>query len=203
MTNPQNSTNGTTVPVFEVESGVTSVFLDTNTLSTAAGLDLASTDNTITPASDDFQVGFNINDETDFTFTRENGFTPKGGTIEHDGTVTFNSDLGPVTVGEFSIGFDASRVSDNTSGLFVTDTAGTGAILFDVSNPGAVDVAENAISIRDADLLVSKEFAGFLQTQGLASSDLTGADVGDVQTDANIIAGDLSNLSSCGCNSAM
>lgn len=177
------------IVVLQVDSGVTSVALDTDVLSSAAGLTLASTANTVPPVSDEFAVGFPIAEETNFTFSGiDGGVIPILGEIEHTGTVTFNSQLGPVTVGNFSIGFDESRVTENTSGFFVQDTAGPGAILFDVSNPGVAAVEGEALTIGDADLLVSQEFANFLQAQGLASADLTGADVGDVETNAIVKA---------------
>ncbi|NJL46858.1 MAG: bifunctional metallophosphatase/5'-nucleotidase [Leptolyngbyaceae cyanobacterium SM2_5_2] len=90
---------------FAVESGVTSVFLDLPLLESAAGLSLVGVDSEATPFSDNFQVGFAINDETDFTYTVP--FSPVGGSIEHDGTVTFALVASPstqITVGEFSIG---------------------------------------------------------------------------------------------------
>jgi hypothetical protein len=178
--------------IFEVESGVTSVFLDTDTLSSAAGLKLEGTNNTVPPSSEKFSVGFNITDKTNFTFSTDGDtFTPESGSIEHTGTATFGTDLGPVTVGDFSIGFDASRQTETNSGFFVKDTAGTGAILFDVANVDEDDddivVQGNKLTFDDADLLVSSEFAGFLSSQGLAHSDLTGADVGDVGINAMLL----------------
>ncbi|MEM1278564.1 MAG: hypothetical protein AAGG53_00800, partial [Cyanobacteria bacterium P01_H01_bin.152] len=125
---------------FTVESGTTSVFLDLELLEAAAGLVLESVDSEAAPFSDDFQVGFAINDETDFTYTVE-PFAPVGGSIEHGGTITFDTVNNPdadITVGEFSIGFDLSRVTDTASGFFVADTIdGNGLdILFDISVPG-------------------------------------------------------------------
>jgi hypothetical protein len=56
-----------TKQILEVESGVTSVFLDTNLLDSAAGLELESTNNTVAPSSDKYSVGFNITDKTNLT----------------------------------------------------------------------------------------------------------------------------------------
>lgn len=75
---------------FTVESGVTSVALDTALLEDAANLTLTGADSGATPSTDDFQVGFEITDSTDFTFTTENGFTPVSGDIDHSGSVTFD-----------------------------------------------------------------------------------------------------------------
>lgn len=175
-----------TKQILEVESGVTSVFLDTNLLDSAAGLELESTKNTVAPSNDKYSVGFNITDKTNLTFDNEKEFTPVNGSVEHQGTVNFKTDLGPVTVGDFSVGFDSSRQTDTKSGFFVKDTAGTGAILFDVGidDDTTGNVKDNKLMVDNADLLVSPEFASFLSTQGLAQSDLTGADVGDIGTNA-------------------
>jgi len=166
-----------------VESGVTSVFLDTAVLESAASLVLAGADSEATPFSDDFQVGFAINDETDFTYDVD-PFAPVSGTIEHNGTVTFNPVGDPTTdivVGEFSIGFDPARVSDSASGFFVADTlAGNDLeVLFDISAPGTVDATTTDLTLADADLLLANEFAS-----ALGIVDLTGADVGDARIDA-------------------
>ncbi|MEM6437755.1 MAG: hypothetical protein AAF773_28445, partial [Cyanobacteria bacterium P01_D01_bin.115] len=107
-----------------VETGTTSVFLDLALLEAAAGLVLDSVDSAATPFSDNFQVGFAINDETDFTYTAM-PFAPTGGSIEHDGTITLDTVDNPnadITVGEFSFGFDPSRVSDTAIGFFVAET---------------------------------------------------------------------------------
>ena len=75
---------------FTVESGITSVALDTELLKDAAYLSLTGADSEGTPASEDFQVGFEITEATDFSFTLENGITPVSGDIDHTGSVTFD-----------------------------------------------------------------------------------------------------------------
>jgi hypothetical protein len=192
MTQPQNSSNDIQEPLLEVESGVTSIFLDTEALSSLTGYDLAGTNGTVVPATDEFQVGFSILEESDFTFTTADGFTPTGGSIKQEGTITFNTAYGPTTVGDFSIAFDPSRVSEERSGFFVqsgfftTDTINPGQILFDISTPDILNITDSTLNLDEADLLISTEFSSFLQTQGLASTDLTGVDVGDAQVDAII-----------------
>lgn len=163
---------------FEVDSGVTSVFLDLPLLESGAGLFLTGTENTVDPAEDPFQVGFNILPETDFSFSDEGGFTFLGGTIEHEGTITFNDS---VTVGDFSIGFNADRIDDTTaaSGFFVQDTATLGAVLFDLTNV-VPELAGDAATL-NGDLLVSPEFADFL-----GDASLTGVEVGAAQTNATV-----------------
>lgn len=58
--------------------------------------------------------------------------------------------------------------------------AGLEAILFDVAAPDALSATPDALTI-DADLLVSPEFATILRDVGLATADLSGADVGDAR----------------------
>jgi hypothetical protein len=167
-----------------VKSGVTSVSLDAKTLKAAAGLEIAGTKNTVTPTNG-LDVGFGIKPNSSFTYTNQNGFTPTGGTIEHSGTVSLKADpLGTVTVGDFSVGYDANRKSDKASGFFVRDTVDTDAILFDVGNPKNLSADRNSFKVSGADLLVSPEFNGFLNQKGLTNQNLTGADVGDVAINA-------------------
>ncbi|MEM9272180.1 MAG: DUF4347 domain-containing protein [Cyanobacteria bacterium P01_F01_bin.143] len=171
---------------FAVESGVTSVFLDFPLLEEAAGLTLVGVDSDATPSDrpaflDPFQVGFAITEETDFSFAPV-PFTPLGGTIEHSGTITLALGGAEVTVGEFSIGFDGSRVSETASGFFVADTLEDALgleILFDVGAPGTVNISGGDLEISDADLLLAPELAN-----ALGLPDLAGADVGDAQIDA-------------------
>lgn len=75
---------------FTIESGTTSVALDTALLAGKAYLTLTGADSDEMPVGDEFQVGFEITDETDFSFTLENSITPLSGSIEHEGTVSFD-----------------------------------------------------------------------------------------------------------------
>lgn len=89
-------------------------------------------------------------------------FVPFSGSIEHTGSVFFNSNT--VEVDNFSINYDASRVgtlSGEASGFYVKSTTGINAILFDVENPSLVQAGPADLTI-EADLLVSPEFGGFL-----------------------------------------
>ena len=174
-----------------VQDGTTSVDLDTDLLTEAAGLTLTSADNTVEPISEEFDVGFDITEESDFIFSDEDGFTPIAGEIEHTGTVTFSSEVGHITVGDFDIGYDASRITEDASGFYVENTVDgvlpDGAILFDVGNPESLDISESELSVGTADLLVAPEFASTLVDTGLAANDLTYADVGDAAIDAMFI----------------
>jgi hypothetical protein len=160
---------------FELASGVTSVFLDLPTLE-SVGLTLTGADNIVPPVSDAFLVGFPITPATDFKFSLKDGvFAPVGGTIEHTGSVTFNNAL---TLGNFSIGFDPSRVSAIASGFFVRDTITLGAILFDVAAPSSLSFDEKTLKLDlVADLLVSKELATVLGDVQLAGAEIGAASI--------------------------
>ncbi|HEY9769474.1 MAG TPA: hypothetical protein V6C71_13430 [Coleofasciculaceae cyanobacterium] len=166
---------------FIVNSGTTSVSLDLPLLELAAGITLVSANTDGEAFSEEFQLGFPIIEDTDFSFETE-PFAPVDGTINHSGTVTLNLNDTEVTVGDFLIGFDASRVSNTASGFFVSDTTEDALdleILFDISAPGNVTTDEGLI-ISEANLLVASELAN-----ALGSSDLTGADIGDTRIDAS------------------
>lgn len=167
-----------------VSDGTTSVFLDLELLEAAAGLTLQSADGTVPPINDSFLVGFDITEDSSFQFSSDKGFNLVGGSIEHTGTVSFllgDEALGLVTLGDFSIGFDASRVSDTASGFFVADTVSLNIPVFDLSSPGVVEAGASALTIGSTDLLLSPELATALAGE---NSGLAGADVGDAQVDA-------------------
>lgn len=155
----------------------------TELIASAAGLTFTGAENTVEPISDDFAVGFDISETSDLLFNKDCCLTPIGGELDHTGTISFSSELGNITVGDFTIGFDASRQTDGRSGFFVQNTVERvlpdGAILFDLGNPEFVDVGETEVSLGTSDLLVAGEFAHTLVATELAEADLTGADVGD------------------------
>ena len=172
---------------FLVTGGQTNVLLDTATLSAAASLDLSSVSADVIAPGDlgAGSVAFGINSRSSATlpttFAYDAGLTSFSGSIEHAGSVFFNDDA--VEVGNFTIGYDAGRVGDLRSGFFVESTVGIAAILFDIESPSSLVAESGELSI-GANLLVSSEFAGFLSDNGLASADLTGADVGDALVSA-------------------
>lgn len=172
---------------FDVTGGQTSVLLDTDTLAAAASLSLSGVSSDVIAPGElgDMSVAFGINDRNasmlPTTFSYDAGLGSFAGSIEHTGSVFFNSDS--VEVGNFSIGYDAARVGGDRSGFFVESTTGIAAILFDVAAPSFLSADANGLII-EADLLVSSEFAGFLLDNQLASADLTGADVGDARVNA-------------------
>lgn len=177
-----------------ISSGQTSVLLDTATLSAAASLDLSGVaGNVIAPGElGEASVAFPINARsakaaggllpTTFAYDLGDFLGTFTGAIEHEGSVLFNDDA--VEVGNFTIGFDGSRASKTASGFFVESTVGIPAILFDVAAPSVLDAGGESLVI-EADLLVSPEFAAFLFDNGLAASDLTGADVGDARVNGD------------------
>jgi hypothetical protein len=162
--------NGTST----VAGGTTSVFLNLPLLKSAAGLTLTGSSTTGRPAAGGYQLGFPILPSS--TFDYRIPFAAVSGTINHSGTVTFNNS---VTVGNFSIGFDASRATNGRSGFFVASTTGVKAILFDLGTPSSVNATRSQLNIGRTPLLVSPEFASFLGKPALA-----GANVGAASTSA-------------------
>ncbi len=177
----------------EIAGGRTSVVLDTVTLETAAGLALSSvSEGVLDPGDAPDSVAFPIEPRdaaspalpTTFAFDPRDFLGSFSGTIEHTGSVFFNADS--TEVGDFTIGFDAARagtLGGEASGFFVESTTGISEILFDVRNPSRLDATSAGLQV-EADLLVSPELATLLQTLELASSDLSGADVGDAIVNA-------------------
>lgn len=169
---------------FDIVGGQTSVLLDTDTLAAAASLNLSSVSpDVIAPGelgASSVAFGINARDASMLptTFSYDASLSSFSGAIEHTGSVFFNGDS--VEVGNFTIGYDGARVGGDRSGFFVESTTGIAAILFDVAAPSFVNADASSLII-EADLLVSSEFAGFLSDNGLASADLTGADVGDAR----------------------
>ncbi len=188
---------GASADVVEVNGGQTSVLLDTDTIASAAGLTLSGVSGSvIAPGNlgpDSVAFGINPRDgvlPTTFAYDPSDFLATFSGTIEHSGSVFFDSALGEVEVGDFTIGFDAARAGSLgglASGFFVESTVGVAAILFDIENPSTLNPTSSDLTI-EANLLVSGEFATFLLDNGLASSDLAGADVGDALVEATIPA---------------
>jgi hypothetical protein len=171
-----------------VNGGVTSVNLDFAALQSAASLEILSVNDAV-PAAPGFAAGFTITTDSPFTFDATE-FAPLGGSISHTGSLTFQivNTTDTVTVGNLDIGFDAGRAGGNNSGFFVSDTISGLGILFDVGAPDLDSfIASNQAFFAWADLFVSPEFAGFLQTAGLAQTNLAGAAIGSAQIDAAVI----------------
>ena len=177
----------------QVVGGQTSVVLDFDTLASAASLEFSSVSpDVIAPGSLDGSVAFGINSRsagaplipTTFAYDASDPLGTLSGSIEHAGSVFFNSDT--VEVGNFTIGFDAARAGGDRSGFFVESTAGLPAILFDVAAPAALTATTSVFSV-EADLLVSAEFGQFLLDNQLASANLSGATVGRALVEGTVI----------------
>jgi hypothetical protein len=168
-------------------SGTTSVNLDFAALESAASLQLASAESTGNPAQG-FAAGFAITNETPFQYNTD-PFGPVGGSIDHTGSVTFNivGTESTVTVGDFTIGYDGARAADGNSGFFVQDNISALGILFDVVAPSNLMADTDGLFIA-ADLKVSPEFAGYLTTNGLATTDLSGVTIGAAEVNASTMA---------------
>ena len=171
------ATGVATADLVTTVGGETSVYLDFELLSAAAGLNLSGVSaGVIIPGELDDSVAFSITSPnsadlpTTFGYDSDDFFGTFGGTIEHRGAVYFNDDT--IEVGNFTIGY-------RESGFYVGDNLGLGIILFDVGLTGADPGVDQFLA--DGDLLVSNEFATLLLDAGLAGSDLTGADVGDAR----------------------
>lgn len=177
--------NAHAIPV-EIGSGQTSVLLDVELIENAAGLTLSGVSaDVIAPGNlGAGSVAFAISPRdaaslpTTFAYDSSDFLNTFSGTIEHTGSVFFNSDS--VEVGNFTIGFDGARASATTSGFYVESTTGVAAILFDVGPPSSLIPTASSLVIA-ADLLVSAEFANFL-----GNAALTGADVGDALVEAGV-----------------
>ncbi|MEN1681557.1 MAG: PEP-CTERM sorting domain-containing protein [Planctomycetota bacterium] len=174
----------------DVIGGRTNVALDTAALSAAASLDLSSVSPGIGAGVLPGSVAFPINPRDAATLPTTFSYTagdfpggPFSGTIEHTGSVFFNSDA--VEVGNFTIGFDGARATGGASGFFVESTTGIAAILFDTAVVALDRQDEGGLDLT-VDLLVSPEFATFLTDNSLASTDLTGVDVGDARIQAAV-----------------
>ena len=186
---------GASAQSVNVVGGQTNVLLDTATLASAASLNLSGVSaGVIVPGTLPGSVAFPINSRsasslpTTFSYDPSNFLGTFSGTIEHTGSVFFNT--GTVEVGNFTIGFDAARagtLSGRASGFFVRSTTGIAATLFDVAAPSSLSPTSSSLTI-GADLLVSPEFGSFLFSNGLSASNLAGADVGDALVQAVVPA---------------
>ena len=155
--------------------GQTNVLLDLELLASAANLNLTGiSDGVIVPGNlGEGSVAFAITPPTSadlpttFGYDTNDFFGSVSGSINHRGTITFND---AITVGNFEITLAGS-------GFVVIDTFGGLGTLFDLAVTSAFpgELTFDAT----ADLLVSASFAQALLDLGLASSNLTGADVGD------------------------
>ncbi|MEM1293202.1 MAG: PEP-CTERM sorting domain-containing protein [Cyanobacteria bacterium P01_H01_bin.162] len=168
---------------FAVDSGVTRVFLDFENVLSPLGINLVTaSEDALANGMGEFQVGFDITDDTDFMF--DDGLTAPMGTIRHTGSITLDIGGTEVTVGDFDIGLR------DGGGIFVRDTLTTGAILFDFE-PTSSAADESSLAL-NGNLLVSPEFSGLLSellADPKLTPALTGAAVGRAHVDADLVGG--------------
>ncbi|MEM1329734.1 MAG: hypothetical protein AAGG07_04165 [Planctomycetota bacterium] len=174
----------------DVTGGQTNVLLDTDLLSSAASLDLSGVAGPVIAPGNlgagSVAFGINTRDAMSLptTFSYDASTFPGAGSfsgaIEHTGSVLFNNDT--IEVGNFTIGFDGTRVGGDRSGFFVESTTGLTGVLFDIKVNGATPTP-SSLEVA-GDLLVSSEFAQILIDVELTTADLTGADVGDALVQA-------------------
>jgi MYXO-CTERM domain-containing protein len=184
-------------------TGSTTVGLDTTTLG-SVGVTVTGAEATGIANTTGFQPGltsvpFAISPGGTFsydpaTFPAAGSFA---GSVEHTGTVSLSIDPDgeggnpalALTVGKFSIRFDAARATGGRSGFYVQDTFTdvAGPILFDLALLGAPAGGTDATGLVATDtqfvlgpvnVLVSPELAGVL-----GNNALIGADVGDARID--------------------
>jgi len=131
---------------------------------------------------------------------------PAVGTIEVDGSVFLDSTnpalgVGPVEIGDFSIGYDLSRASPTRSGMFVESTVGTQIVLFDIGvlglNFNNFVATESELRV-ESELLVSNELADLLGNAtaagtviGQFSADSTAAPLVPAEPDDDVLRGDV------------
>jgi hypothetical protein len=183
---------GQAATVSVVEGGTTSVLFGNGALD-ALGLGIKGVDGTIVPGNlGPFSVAFGITGRdvetlpTTFSYDAGDFLGTFAGSIEHSGTIELTdaaTGTASITVGNFTIGFDAGRSDETRSGFFVQDNVDTGAVLFDIGNP-IVEAFDTSLVIA-ADILVSQELSDTLNALELIDFDATGVDGGMALVIAN------------------
>lgn len=154
----------------EVKGGKTNIFLDGDVLATL-GISIVGVEGAV-DAVDGYNVAYPITPPPVTTFTYTAGdFAPFSGSIEHTGTLQLDVGGADITVGNFSIGFDAIRAEDNKSGFFVESTVGFLGILFDVQQPDLLEPGISELVVRGR-LLLAQELANALNAPGVAGLDV-------------------------------
>ena len=169
-----------TAELVGVVGGQTNVLLDFATIAGATGLEFDSVSaGVITPGNlGADSVAFGITSTasaslpTTFNYDTTDFFGTFAGTIEHRGAISFTGSA-DVTLGNFTIAYNEGVGSFQV----ITNLDFAGLSLFDVDISDA-DPLASTFGVR-GDLLISNDFALALLDLGLASSDLTGVDVGD------------------------
>ncbi len=140
----------------------------------------------------DPELAFPINAPADarpttFTYDTDDFENTFSGVIESAGSVIFGiqGTTDAIAIGDFTVDFDPARIGNCADcGFFLAANTGFAIPLYDIS---AFAVTPGATGFQlGGDLLMSAEFAAALLDQGLAQSDLTGLDLGDIFIDATV-----------------
>ena len=178
--------------VYGVDSGRTSITLDTNTVE-KLGYVVTGTNGTV-EALQGLAYGFSILDESsDFSFTlaEAGGVAVQAGILNHSGWIELDDDGDPengfIKLGNFEIGVDPGRESETVSGAYVRDTLGTNVVVFDIKPTGENEVNPvsdgETLTLQTSDLLVSPELYALLGSPaGVSPGDF----VGSIRVDASV-----------------
>jgi len=103
---------------------------------------------------------------------------PRGGTIEHQGTLRFGMPSGGFDAGDLYVGYDPSRpaAGPGVGGFHVSSASGAAAVLFDLADARLVMLPTAFVLV--GELRVAEEFARWLAGQGLGDDGLAGAPAG-------------------------
>jgi hypothetical protein len=177
-----------------VTGGQTSIAFDAAALTTAGLTISGNTGGVVTPGELPNSLGFPINARdaaarpTTFAYDPANFPTSATGTIEHTGTVQFNTNPA-LDVGDFSIGFDATRtgtLNGAASGFFIQSNAALPGIVFDLGQPTNQTATDTNLTI-DANVLASPEFAAALMTNQVTTTDVSGSVLGTGRINATVM----------------
>lgn len=173
---------GSRADIVLVVSGQSNLFLNPTVLDNL-GITIGTTTGTVTPASG-YTVAYPISardatPNTTFSYDPTNFSGTFSGVVEHTGTVTFQLGATSIVLGNFTVGYDASRVNATRSGFFIEDNVTLNAPLFDIAEADK-DVQATATFLKlNGSLLLSLEAA-----TGLGDISLEGLNMGSGFVDA-------------------
>jgi hypothetical protein len=170
------STQGARADVVLVVGGQSNLFLDPAVLA-SLGITISGTTGTV-PPEPGFTVAYPISardatPNTTFSYDPNDFFNTFSGVIEHTGTLSLQSPLATINLGNFTVGYDAIRVNALRSGFFIRDGVDLNAPLFDIAAANATIVATPTVLQMNGSLLLSIEAA-----TGLGNPLLAGLNTG-------------------------
>lgn len=165
-----------------VVSGQSNLFLNPTVLNNL-GITIGTTTGTVTPASG-YTVAYPISardatPNTTFSYDPTNFAGTFSGVVEHTGTVTLQLGASSIVLGNFTVGYDASRVNATRSGFFIEDNVTLYAPLFDIAEADKSVQATATFLQLNGSLLLSLEAA-----IGLGDNSLEGLNMGSGFVDA-------------------